>query len=92
MSAAELVARVERRGFEFRPGATGPVLHPVRTGAELPPELLQLLKEHRAAVIEHVATCERCGRLVETADALERVQDCLFCDRQECPHKRRARR
>lgn len=71
MTAAELLARVGEAGYRVDVVRGNAHLVPLRRGLAFPPDLFELLKEHRAAVVAHLTppeTCRACGREVAEED------------------------
>lgn len=55
IDARELLSRVESLGFAVTLAGGGPQLSRPHDGAELPPDLMAILKENREAVIDYLA-------------------------------------
>lgn len=89
MKPAELVAAVTAAGFRIELVGTGPQLRAAAVGVEMPPGLLDALKQNRGEVVAYLKQmqCLVCGRVAATAEDRERLRDLVFCDRAKCPHK-----
>lgn len=86
-----LIERVRECGFVINLTLTGPELVRIRESACMDQDLLKQVRQQRELIIDYLRACGVCGRDTGDAEDRERLKDCAFCDRTECPHKERNR-